>query len=292
MIISKWYKEREFILLNVTAAQLLKYIGTNISGLNNSTKDDNVNLLDIIKIFYNPLMDINDFMVGAAVAADNNVFGGLLQALGGAAEPFQSDRKAFNLGKTVTDFTLMVAGAGAFIFGAVGGAGGVALDATGVGAIAGVPLTAAGLAAMSIGGGIAVNSAQNLVSDGLNLMSGDGNGSSEGASKTTDIFNSGKKALDNFDIDSAYVKPKHLSTTGGNGQKFLGDSKAAAESILKDAMQNGAVKSITDNGLTKAGNVSYEIIIDAGKTVGTRGETMLKVVISEDGGMLSSYPIK
>jgi hypothetical protein len=167
-------------LLNFTAAQLLKYIGTNISGLNNSTKDDNVNLLDIIKDFYNPLMDINDFMVGVAVAVDNNVFGGLLQALGGAAEPFQLDGKAFNLGKTVTDFTLMVAGAGAFIFGAAGGAGGVALDATGVGAIAGVPLTAAGLATMSIGGGIALKSAQNLISDGLNLMSGDGHGSNKG----------------------------------------------------------------------------------------------------------------
>lgn len=181
-------------LLNFTAAQLLKYIGTNISGLNNSTKDDNVNLLDIIKEFYNPLMDINDFMVGVAVAVDNNVFGGLLQALGGAAEPFQLDGKAFNLGKTVTDFTLMVAGAGAFIFGAAGGAGGVALDATGVGAIAGVPLTAAGLATMSIGGGIALKSTQNLVSDGLNLMSGDGHGSSEGSGagvksslKTTEV---------------------------------------------------------------------------------------------------------
>ena len=113
-----------------------------------------------------------------------------------------------------------------------------------------------------------------------------------GTGKTTDIFNSGKKALENFDIDSAYVKPKHLSTSGGNGQKFLGDSKAGAESILKDAMQNGTVKSITDNGFTKAGNASYEIIIDAGKAVGTRGETMVKVVISEDGGMLSAYPIK
>jgi hypothetical protein len=66
----------------------------------------------------------------------------------------------------------------------VGGAGGVALDATGVGAIAGVPLTAAGLAAMSIGGGIAVNSAQNLVSDGLNLMSGDGINSNKGREQT------------------------------------------------------------------------------------------------------------
>ncbi len=172
-------------LLNVTAARLLEYIGTNISGLNNGTKDDNVNLLDIIKIFYNPLMDINDFMVGAAVAIDNNVFGGLLEALGGTAEPFQLDKKAFNLGRTVTDFALMVAGTGAFIFGAVGGAGGAALSSTGVGAVAGVPLTAAGVATMSIGGGIALKSAQNLVSDGLNLMSGEGHGSSEGTGKVT-----------------------------------------------------------------------------------------------------------
>ena len=76
--------------------------------------------------------------------------------------------------------------------------------------------------------------------------------------------------FDNFDIDNAYVKPKHLSTTGGSGQKFLGATKADAETILKDAMTNGTIKSITDNGLTKAGNASYEIIIDAGKAVGTK----------------------
>ena len=49
---------------------------------------------------------------------------------------------------------------------------------------------------------------------------------------------------------------------------------------------------ITDNGLTKAGNASYEIVIDAGKAVGTKGETLVKIVISSDGGMLSAYPIK
>ena len=62
------------------------------------------------------------------------------------------------------------------------------------------------------------------------------------------------------------MKPKHLSTTGGNGQKFIGASKAEAESILKDALSNGKIVSISDNGLTKAGNASYEIIIDTGKT--------------------------
>ena len=51
-------------------------------------------------------------------------------------------------------------------------------------------------------------------------------------------------------------------------------SKAEVESILKDALSNGKIVSISDNGLTKAGNASYEI------------------VILSDGGMLSVYPIK
>ncbi|EAG5528574.1 hypothetical protein [Listeria monocytogenes] len=114
----------------------------------------------------------------------------------------------------------------------------------------------------------------------------------KGASVVDDIFKQGKKVVDKFNIDDAYVKPKHLSTTKGNGAKFLGDSKAEAEVILKDAMKNGTVQSITDNGLTKMGQQSYSVIIDARKTIGTKGENLIKVVLSEDGGMLSSYPVK
>ncbi len=115
----------------------------------------------------------------------------------------------------------------------------------------------------------------------------------KGAVKAVDdIFNNGKKVLDNFEIDNAYVKPKHLSTTKGKGQQFLGNNKVESEIILKDTIKNGAIKSITDNGITRAGNESYEIIIDAGKEIGTRGETLVKIVLSEDGGMLSAYPIK
>ena len=113
-----------------------------------------------------------------------------------------------------------------------------------------------------------------------------------GLDSVDDIFTAGKKTFDNFDINNAYVKPKHLSTTGGNGQKFIGASKAEAESILKDALSNGKIVSISDNGLTKVGNASYEIVIDAGKIVGTKGENLVKIVISSDGGMLSAYPIK
>ena len=113
-----------------------------------------------------------------------------------------------------------------------------------------------------------------------------------GLDSVDDIFTAGKKTFDNFDINNAYVKPKHLSTTEGNGQKFIGASKAETESILKDALSNGKIVSISDNGLTKVGNASYEIVIDAGKIVGTKGENLVKIVISSDGGMLSAYPIK
>ena len=113
-----------------------------------------------------------------------------------------------------------------------------------------------------------------------------------GLDSVDDIFTAGKKTFDNFDINNAYVKPKHLSTTGGNGQKFIGASKAETEIILKDALSNGKIVSISDNGLTKVGNASYEIVIDAGKIVGTKGENLVKIVISSDGGMLSAYPIK
>ena len=47
-----------------------------------------------------------------------------------------------------------------------------------------------------------------------------------------------------------------------------------------------------ENGLTSAGKQSYKIIIDAGIIIGTRGETLIKIIVAEDGGLLSAFPIK
>ncbi len=60
---------------------------------------------------------------------------------------------------------------------------------------------------------------------------------------------------------------------------------------MREAIKNGTVQSIMDNGLTKFEQQSYQIIIDAGKIIGTRGETLIKIIITEDGGMLTAYPI-
>ncbi len=57
-------------------------------------------------------------------------------------------------------------------------------------------------------------------------------------------------------------------------------------------MENRTIVDVLDNGLTRQGNQSYEIIIDAGKEIGTKGEQLIKMILSDDGGMLSAYPIK
>ncbi len=105
-------------------------------------------------------------------------------------------------------------------------------------------------------------------------------------------FKSGAKVLSNFDVSNAYVKPKHLLTSGGKGKKFLGNSKIEAENILKSAIKNGKVVSIKPNKVTKYGNKSYQIFIDAEQVVGTKGEHLIVIILSSDGGMISAYPVK
>ncbi|MDN4619635.1 RHS repeat-associated core domain-containing protein [Paenibacillus sp. PsM32] len=101
----------------------------------------------------------------------------------------------------------------------------------------------------------------------------------------------GTLAFKNFDLANAYVKPKHLSNSG-NGGKFIETTKREAEETLRKAMRRGVIDQVKDNGLTSQGKQSYEIIIDAGKVVGTKGQERIKIVISEDGGMLSAYPVR
>ena len=76
------------------------------------------------------------------------------------------------------------------------------------------------------------------------------------------------------------------------GAKFLGTTKAEAEVLLKETMTNGKIVSIIDNGLTHQGNQSYAIFIDAGKRIETKGENLVKIILSSDGGMISAYPVK
>lgn len=72
---------------------------------------------------------------------------------------------------------------------------------------------------------------------------------------------------------------------------------------LDDAMENlkkWKKSDVVELKITKTGETgkigesgsNSSIVIDAGKTVGTKGENLVKIVILSDGGMLSAYPIK
>ena len=56
------------------------------------------------------------------------------------------------------------------------------------------------------------------------MENGASKASKGGLNSVDNVVTQGKKAFDNFNIDSAYVKSKHLSIRGGNGAKFVVDS--------------------------------------------------------------------
>jgi hypothetical protein len=49
---------------------------------------------------------------------------------------------------------------------------------------------------------------------------------------------------------------------------------------------------VADEGMTSMGYQGCRIIIDAGKVVGMKGETAVRMILSEDGGMLRAFPVK
>lgn len=57
-------------------------------------------------------------------------------------------------------------------------------------------------------------------------------------------------------------------------------------------MRNEKVISIVDDGVSALGNNKFDITIDAGKVIGTKGEMYIKVILSKDGGMINVYPVK
>lgn len=115
--------------------------------------------------------NVNDFIAGGAVAANNNFYSGALQTLSGYEEVIQPDSVAFKFGKLTGDAASLIAGAVTVVGGTLGEIGGFALNATGAGAVAGVPINIASTGAIVYGGAVTASSAKGLVSYGLFISS-------------------------------------------------------------------------------------------------------------------------
>ena len=87
---------------------------------------------------------------------------------------------------------------------------------------------------------------------------------------------------------------EHYRDTKVNDKPFIDIRDVIANTVhgdyVREVMKNGKVVDILDNGVSSQGDQSYEYIIDAGKKIGTKDETHVKVILSDDGGMITAYP--
>ena len=109
--------------------------------------------------------------------------------------------------------------------------------------------------------------------------------------KVSNQIDEARQIFNDFDVDQAYVKAKHLSTAGGDYAKFNYGSKIDAEMVLKNTIKRGDIVTTTYEGVTKMGNVSYRYILNAHQVIGTKGETFIRIILAKDGGMLSAFPV-
>ena len=112
----------------------------------------------------------------------------------------------------------------------------------------------------------------------------------DGDSEADKIFDAGKEALENADIDNFTIKDKHLNSSGGNWKKFNVATAEAAKELVKKILAGGTIVTITDNGIGTAGQQSFKILIDAGKVIGTKGEHLLRIIVDELGNVWTVFP--
>ena len=88
------------------------------------------------------------------------------------------------------------------------------------------------------------------------------------------------------DIGSFTVKTKHLPGAGGSWNKFAeGVDPYAA---IQDALRSGNAQFVPNPNLPN----TFRVVTDVGYTVGTRGETALRVIVTNDGRVINAFPVK
>ncbi|EAV9812830.1 transposase [Listeria monocytogenes] len=98
--------------------------------------------------------------------------------------------------------------------------------------------------------------------------------------------------LQSVNIKDFVVKDKHLrNSTAKRARKFDAETSEDANLIVQDALKNGKVKKIEDNGLGCQRQKSYSAIIDTEKNVGTKGESHIKIVYDELNNVWTVYPV-
>ncbi|MGL5515136.1 MAG: hypothetical protein ACRDBM_18145 [Sporomusa sp.] len=113
------------------------------------------------------------------------------------------------------------------------------------------------------------------------------------------VFNNGVKSLNDINIVTFTIKSKHLDTLNNTStwSKFnvgsVNEANVLVNSIINSAKNDSSlIKSVIDNGLGSNGQQSFKVVIDAGRVIGTRGETAIRIIYDELGNIWTVFPDK
>jgi RHS repeat-associated protein len=111
------------------------------------------------------------------------------------------------------------------------------------------------------------------------------NTAAKGGSALADASASALRAADN--PASIFIKSKHLASSGIRGGKFATDDVAEAQGLVAEALRSeGAM--FLPNQL----DGTFRVVADLGRALGTRGETRIRAIVTDDGRVINAFPVR
>ena len=99
-------------------------------------------------------------------------------------------------------------------------------------------------------------------------------------------LNAASNAANKAKIGKGFNINKHLNHSGGKYSKFLSDSVDDIVSMTRNGLKSSDVLFKTNSAAK-----SWQIIVDMGQVIGTKGQTAIKVILGYGGKIWTMFPI-
>lgn len=84
----------------------------------------------------------------------------------------------------------------------------------------------------------------------------------------------------------AFIKNKHLAGAGGRVAKFNSDDIAEIQGWISKGLRSDGVR-FYPNGV----DGTFRAVVPAGRVIGTKGQTNIRVIITDDGRAINAFPV-
>ncbi|HRP03163.1 MAG TPA: RHS repeat-associated core domain-containing protein [Candidatus Kapabacteria bacterium] len=107
----------------------------------------------------------------------------------------------------------------------------------------------------------------------------------DGTSLLADASKSAFKAADN--PSSIFIKNKHLSDATGNYAKFATTDVKTAQGWVQKALRSQNARFLPNDQIPN----TFQVISNIGTTIGTKGQTSIRVIVNYEGKVINAFPV-